>query len=629
LNLWHSRKLAWSVLLLAFVLIVAACGGDDDTGDEATTTAADAGATTAAPSDTTGAPGTTTAAGDDYCAGSGEGTLVWAHEQEPPDLHLDDPANNLTATAWTRQPLLDGLYGITGATTFFPELLAEEAVMTDNGDGTFTGTFVLRDGLVWSDGDDLTADDVKFTFDVFMATGPDTTPDDQDTDTDPESDFIYLIGDRTGYDTITAFDVTSPTEFSITWSAFFGGWKALFSEVYPSHVFDADPATAAAEVNEALREWTLASGDAIPSSGPMVFDSWERGVAIHMLRNDNYNGSNSPDTVNKGIACVASVDMQFVTDTDAQVNALKSGQAHVIFTQPQQQFTELAEDPNFTVDPLAGPVWEHWGMNILNVHLAKVEVREALAHALNKAQVVETLYTPLFGDLLPTAGLGNAFWMSNQPAYIDHQGEAGYGTGDVEAARALLEGAGYVEGADGIYEHPTDGRLSLRVGTTGGNQLRELQQQLIQAQMLEAGIEIVIENLPGSEYFSIPFGGDPTVWELTQFAWVGGPWPGSGSFSFRTDSGNNPYGYASPGFDAKADECDLIVDEAEAATCYNELDEFVTTLGPDGDGLIVLPLTQKPSFYAYSNTALSAGAVSPDANSAGPLVNVVDFALVP
>jgi peptide/nickel transport system substrate-binding protein len=627
--LWHSRKLAWSVLLLAFVLIVAACGGDDDTGDEATTTAADAGATTAAPSDTTGAPGTTTAAGDDYCAGSGEGTLVWAHEQEPPDLHLDDPANNLTATAWARQPLLDGLYGITGATTFFPELLAEEAVMTDNGDGTFTGTFVLRDGLVWSDGDDLTADDVKFTFDVFMATGPDTTPDDQDTDTDPESDFIYLIGDRTGYDTITAFDVTSPTEFSITWSAFFGGWKSLFSEVYPSHVFDADPATAAAEVNEALREWTLASGDAIPTSGPMVFDSWERGVAIHMLRNDNYNGSNSPDTVNKGIACVAGVDMQFVTDTDAQVNALKSGQAHVIFTQPQQQFTELAEDPNFTVDPLAGPVWEHWGMNILNVHLAKVEVREALAHALNKAQVVETLYTPLFGDLLPTAGLGNAFWMSNQPAYIDHQGEAGYGTGDVEAARALLEGAGYVEGADGIYEHPTDGRLSLRVGTTGGNQLRELQQQLIQAQMLDAGIEIVIENLPGSEYFSIPFGGDPTVWEITQFAWVGGPWPGSGSFSFRTDSGNNPYGYASPGFDAKADECDLIVDEAAAATCYNELDEYVTTLGPDGDGLIVLPLTQKPSFYAYSNTALSAGAVSPDANSAGPLVNVVDFALVP
>jgi peptide/nickel transport system substrate-binding protein len=627
--LWHSRKLAWSVLLLAFVLIVAACGGDDDTGDEATTTAADAGATTGAPSDTTGASGTTTAAGDDYCADGGEGNLVWTHEQEPPDLHLDDPGNNLTATSYVVQALFDGLYGITGATTFFPELLAEEAVMTDNGDGTFTGNFVLRDGLVWSDGDDLTADDVKFTHDVIMATGPDTTPDDADTDTDPDSDFIFLIGDRTGYDTVTDFTVTSPTEFSITWSAFFAGWKALYTRVHPSHVFAADPATAAAEMNEAYREMTLANGDTVPASGPMVFDSWERGVAIHLVRNDNYNGSNSPDTVNKGIACVAGVDIQYVADTDAQVNSLKSGQSQVIFTQPQQQFIELAEDPNFTVDPLAGPVWEHWGLNVTNVHLAKPEVREAIAHALNKQQVVETLYTPLFGDLLPTTGQGNAYWMSNQPAYVDHQGEAGYGTGDVDAAKALLESAGYVLGADGIYEHPTDGRLSLRNGTTGGNQLRELQQQLIQAQMLEAGIEIVIENLPGSEYFNIPFGGDPTVWEITQFAWVGGPWPGSASASFRSDSPNNPYGYASPDYDAKADECDLIVDEAAAADCYNEADQFLTTLGPDGLGLVVLPLTQKPSFYAWSNTALAAGAVSPDANDAGPLVNVVDYKLVP
>ena len=521
LNLWRSRKLAGSVLLLAFVLIVAACGGDDDTGDDSTTTAGEAGATTAAPSDTTGAPtdGSTAAPVDDYCADSGEGNLIWAHEQEPPDLHLDDPANNLTATSWVRQGMLDGLYGISAATTFFPELLAEEAVMTDNGDGTFTGTFVLRDGLVWSDGDDLTADDVKFTFDAIMATVPDANPDDDidpadpdnpdRVDPDPETDFVYLIGDRTGYDTITSFEVTSPTEFSVTWSAFFGGWKALFSEVYPSHVFDADPATAAAELNEALREWTLASGDSIPTSGPMMFDSWDRGVAIHLARNDNYNGSTSPDTVNKGVACVTGVDVTFVADTDAQVNSLKSNQAHVIMTQPQQQFTELATDSNFTVNPQAGPVWEHWGMNILNVHLAKVEVREALAHALNKGEVVETLYTPLFGDLLPTSGLGNAYWMSNQPDYIDHQGEAGYGTGDADAARALLEGAGYVEGADGIYEHPTDGRLSLRVGTTGGNQLRELQQQLIQAQMAEAGIEIVIENLPGAEYFSVPFGGGP------------------------------------------------------------------------------------------------------------------------
>jgi peptide/nickel transport system substrate-binding protein len=187
-------------------------------------------------------------------------------------MHLDDPNNNLSITSWIRQSMLEGLYGITAETTFFPELLAEEGVITENGDGSVTGTFKLREGLTWSDGDDLTADDVKFTFDAIMATGPDG----DDEDTDP--DFIYLLGDRTGYDTITSFEVTSPTEFTINWSAFYGGWKALFSEVYPSHVFNADPATAADELNNQLREWTLASGDPIPTSGAMNWGSWERGV---------------------------------------------------------------------------------------------------------------------------------------------------------------------------------------------------------------------------------------------------------------------------------------------------------------------------------------------------------------
>lgn len=554
-------------------------------------------------------------------------------------MHLDDPANNLSITSWIRQSMLEGLYGISAATTFIPELLAEDAVMVDNGDGTFTANFKLREGLKWSDADDLTADDVKFTVDVIMATVPDANPDDnvdeadpdneERTDDTPDFDYVYLIGDRTGYDTITAFDVASPTEFSITWSAFYAGWKAVLSEVYPSHVFDADPAVAAAELNDALREWTLASGDSIPTSGPMAWGGWEKTVSMSLVRNDNYHGSNptNPDTVNKGVACVAGLDINFVADTDAQVNSMKAGEAHIIMAQPQQAFLELAEDDAFTAASTAGPVWEHWGMNITNVHLAKVEVREALALAFNKQQVVETLYTPLFGDLLPTSGLGNAFWMSNQPQYEDHQGDAGYGKGDIEGAKAKLEAAGYVLGDDGIYEHPTDGRLTLRNGTTGGNKLRELQQELIQANLKLAGFEIVIENLPGGEYFGIPFGGDPTIWELTQFAWVGGPWPGSGSASFRSGSGNNPYGYASANFDALADECDLTVDQAAQDACYSELDTYVTTLGPDGDGLVVIPITQKPSFFAYSNVALERGAVAPDANSAGPIVNIMDYKL--
>ena len=86
--------------------------------------------------------------------------------------------------------MIEGLYGISGSTEYYPELLASEVVLTSNDDGTVTGAYTLRDGLVWSDGDDLTADDVKWTFDVILAA------DGEDEDGNPN--YIYLLGDRTG-----------------------------------------------------------------------------------------------------------------------------------------------------------------------------------------------------------------------------------------------------------------------------------------------------------------------------------------------------------------------------------------------------------------------------------------------
>jgi peptide/nickel transport system substrate-binding protein len=618
------RKTTKSTKLIAAIvgltLIAAACGDDD--GGTTTTAAPDGTETTAAPD------GTETTEPSDTMAPSGEGgTLVWAHEQEPPDLHLDDPTNNLSITSWIRQSMWEGLFGVSAATEFFPELLAAEPEVAENGDGSVTATFVLRDGLSWSDGEPLTAADVEYTYNMLMAQGAD-------------GEFVYLLGDRTGYDTITDFTVTSDTEFSITWSEFFAGWKATFGEIHPKHIFPEDPAEAAAAENDALREWSY-EGTVLPSSGPMVFGTWSRGVNMTLVRNDSYHGSVSPDVTNTGVAYVAGVQINFVTDTDAQINALRAAEADFIMTQPQLQFEQIAESADFGVASEAGPVFEHWGLNLNNAHLSDPLVREAVALAMDKAEVMAGLYTPLFGDSLPAEGLGNTYWLSNQSNYIDHQGEAGYGKGDTDAAKAKLEEAGYaLEGE--FYVHPERGQLTLRVGTTGGNQLRELQQQLLQDKLKAAGIDIQIDNVQGGAYFSErPFADDAIacslsggaegnceIWDITQFAWVGGPWPGGQSASFRSTSENNPYGFQNEEFDAKANECDATIDDAVRADCYNELNRYVTTLELDPEqGLFMLPLTQKPSFYAYSKIRLDSAAVAPDANAAGPLVNVVDFKL--
>jgi peptide/nickel transport system substrate-binding protein len=163
---------------------------------------------------------------------------------------------------------------------------------------------------------------------------------------------------------------------------------------------------------------------------------------------------------------------------------------------------------------------------------------------------------------------------------------------------------------------------------------------LLQAKFKEAGIDIVIYNQPGGEYWDAqPFNsdalacassggtkGDCNKWDIAQFAWVGGPWPGGQSGILRTGAGNNIYGFANADFDAKADECDGTVDDAVRAACYNELNLYAVTLQKDAEtGLFMIPLTQKPSFYAVSKVRLASYGVAPDANSAGPLLNFADF----
>lgn len=593
---------------------------DGSVGDQTTAS------TIAGGADTSGVPSTLPVRGFDDVAPN---TLVWVHDVEPTSLHYDDPADRLAVTSWIRRALLEGLYGVSGATEYYPELLAEEGVVVANPDGSILITLMLRSGLRWSNGDLLTARDVEYTWNIWKE-GCALDPDGSIAD---GSGCVYTASSRTGLDLITGLTVVSDTEFTISMSRFYAGWRGLFDEVYhPS--FGAD----AAAVNGSLSEWRTPGGQALVSAGPMVFSEWERGFHLALVRNNDYHGSASPDARNRGVAAVDGVFIRFLPTIDEAIRAIEGGQAQVIMAQPQRVLGErLAGRTDFTVASAAGPVYEHWGFNLLNAHLADPAVREAIAYAVDKAALVNELYEPLFGAVLPEAGLGNTYWMTNQRAYEDHQ--LLYAGAQVDQAKAILEAAGYLLGADGVYSHPDRGRLSLRVGTTGGNELREAQQQILAVQLALAGIEIVPDNVDGDEYFlAQPFAtdallasvtrgvqGNPGLWDIAQFAWAGGPWPGANSENYLSGQSSNPYAFANAEFDAKVPLCDATLDNVERAACYNDLDRYLTTLEKGPDGLVVIPITQKPSFYGYASSVLSGAGIASDADAAGPLANVVDF----
>ena len=52
----------------------------------------------------------------------------------------------------------------------------------------------------------------------------------------------------------------------------------------------------------------------------------------------------------------------------------------------------------------------------------------------------------------------------------------------------------------------------------------------------------------------------------------------------------------------------------------------VTTLSIDSEnGLFMLPITQKPTFYGYLNSVLDQNGATGDANRAGPISNIMDY----
>jgi peptide/nickel transport system substrate-binding protein len=151
----RTRLLA---LLAVLALVVAACGG---TGDETTTTAGDGGddVTTTTSDDGTD----TTAPAPTGGAGEG-GPLLLLQWQGPSQIntYLSTGTKDIQAGSLVLEPLAD--YDPTGAVS--PKLAAE-IPSSENGaisEDLTQITWTLKEGVLWSDGTPLTADDVVFSW---------------------------------------------------------------------------------------------------------------------------------------------------------------------------------------------------------------------------------------------------------------------------------------------------------------------------------------------------------------------------------------------------------------------------------------------------------------------------------
>ncbi len=351
--------------------------------------------------------------------GDVDSTFVFGASGDPSSL---DPAFASDGESFriSRQ-IFEGLVGVEPGTADPAPLLAESWTQSDDG---LSYTFQLKQGVTFHDGTEFNADAVCFNFDrQNNFTGI----------AQSESLSYYWGKIMRGYaDTGTSIyggcEAASPTEATITLTEPFAGFIPALS--LPAFAIQSPTALQeykADEVGGTSEAPTLSEyAQAHPTgTGPFTFDSWEPGAEATVSAYDGYWGEQGQ---------VQQVIFRVIGDTTARRQALESGSidGYDLVAPADLGALESAGYMLTNRDPFN---ILYLGMNQANPALSDIRVRQAIAHAIDKQQLVTQVLpegTTVASQFMPDSVIG---FNSGVTTYDFDQ----------DAAKALLAEAGFTE----------------------------------------------------------------------------------------------------------------------------------------------------------------------------------------
>jgi peptide/nickel transport system substrate-binding protein len=452
--------------------------------------------------------------------------------------------------------------------------LVEEIPSPENGGVSEDGTVItlkLREGLVWSDGEPITASDFVFTYDMWVAES-----------NTPLTRFPYD-------ERIAGVEATDDQTVVVTFNEPYAPWPTtLFIEgILPEHVlrpvFEADG-------NLDNADWNRAP---TVTSGPFVFSEWETGGHILFTRNDNYYG---------GPPNLDGVFIRFVPDDASQVAALLNGDGDIGTFIAYSDIPQLEEAGVGLITVNSG-YNETWFFNVRpdlgHPALQDVSVRRALALAFNRQQISDDL---LLGLTYPPA----SYWEGSPYARPDAEPYP-Y---DPEEAVRLLEEAGWTD-SNGDGTRDKDGvELVLRYVTTT-REIRVETQVVVQQAFQELGIGLELVNHSSDIYFNSYGTGGPIAvgdFDIAQWSQVpdGFPDPESPVFlcseipNEDNPEGNNWTGYCNEELDALMEEQARTTDLAARAELFQQIDQIIF------DDVVIVGVWFDPDVWALSSRVADA-----------------------
>jgi peptide/nickel transport system substrate-binding protein len=387
------------------------------------------------------------------------------------------------------------------------QLLASASVTSSSPQ---TVVYKLNPKAVWSDGTPITADDFIYNWQA-QSGNPAYT----DIGAQP-----YDAASTAGYSQIASVVGSAPSSgaacdpgsaanrnvglcpngrtITVTFKPSFPDWRSLFSNIVPAHI--------ARTVG-----WNTGfTGPAQVISGSWFkIQSYSANQSVVLTRNPKY--WSTPAKLNKLV-------FQFFSDDNQLVPALQNKEIDIFnpSTANLSIVQTASQVPNTTKVTLPGLEFEHIDFNQADPYLAKVQVRQAIAHGVNRPSIIARTVGQISKGTEP---LGSRMLVPSQKGY---QGTSfAY---DPSQSVQLLKKLGFKRAADGYFQPnsgPQKGRdLTFTIQSTAGNTIRSQTEVLFQAQMKAIGIKINVQNYDAQTFGNnLPSG----AYQIAEFAWFSTP----------------------------------------------------------------------------------------------------------
>lgn len=369
---------------------------------------------------------------------------------------LDPALNSSVDGACLAILAFSGLYAYDENGELVPEL-AEGYEMSEDG---LTYTFTMKDGLKWSDGEELNAEDVAYSWQRLA-------------DPNTAADYSYLADGIAKKDDGTldieasedgktfTVNLTAPCAYFLDLCAFPAFYPVPQQSVESAEGADENPGA-----------WCLEAG--FVTSGPFTCTEWKHNESMTYEKNDNYFAADK--------VSLEKIQFMLSSDDTTVFNAYKEGSLQFIDTIPTDEMKNVAEQEDFHKIPTLGTYYCGFNVNSdlfkgKTVEQAKA-MRQAFCLLIDRQYIVDTIAQAgqeLANTFIPTGmmdGNGGEF-RANDDAYTypleDQKGYYDATTVDTEKAIELLESAGYKFDESGMLSAETPITMTYLTNDSEGN----------------------------------------------------------------------------------------------------------------------------------------------------------------